>query len=981
MNGSSRPRSVAPSADELKHDLLDGLSSTTEQIVPWFVKEMPKAYFLDTDHETRLTHLRAIVAGRASGQPLSIRLSSPDAHSYTFITERDRPGLLAQLVRTLPEDIPLRSAKVHSTAGGELVIDVFEFEERERYDPSDPDLAAIGKEILDYAKEQDPDRVAEYEQFLGLCAGEYVENVTPLRFGRNMALYQKVCQTDACAVHLEDEIAEPGYNRIVLAVGNARPRRMFERCTAYLGHRNVHIHRAYLDVFDDPGSGFVSLLNFVVKGPEGRLDESGALWEAMSNDLLRMKWLDGRALDLFDRHQGLDLTRAEIVVALSSLVHQHLSPENPYAFSRDRILRFVEENLPIAAACADLLLVRFEHNAPLEESEAQFQRDSEAVRERIGREVDRPHARRVLRAFCDAVGATLRTNIYLPERYAFAARFDPSFLPHPDALPYGAFFVHGSGFDAYHVRFRDIARGGVRAVCPVGAEQYAMEVDRHYQEAYGLAYAQQLKNKDIPEGGSKAVVLLAPDASVSRSVKAFANSLLDLVTPEEETRRLVVDRFGQQETLYLGPDENITPELIEWIVACAKRRGYPMHDAFMSSKPGAGINHKEYGVTSEGVTVFLDVALRAIGIDPDRDTFTVKLTGGPDGDVAGNEIRILHRDYGERARIVGLADGSGSAEDPDGLDHGELLRLFQAALPIAEFSRGKLGPKGQVTRVDEPGGVQARNTLHNRVVSDAFIPAGGRPQTISEFNYENFFTEDGKPSSRLVVEGANLFITPAARQLLFEKGGVVIVKDSSANKCGVICSGYEIIASMLFSESEFLEIKEKFVEDVLVRLRRFARREAELLFGEHRRAPQTPVPELSVRLSRVVDRTSLAIAGVLDGLEGKDAELAWQLVLDHLPPVLIDAAGSRIRDRIPSEYWKWAIAAALATRIVYREGLDYLDALSDEAVGKVAIDYLRQDAETTRLVTALRASDCQDREVIADLLERGGTRAGLSRIR
>ena len=66
-----------------------------------------------------------------------------------------------------------------------------------------------------------------------------------------------------------------------------------------------------------------------------------------------------------------------------------------------------------------------------------------------------------------------------------------------------------------------------------------------------------------------------------------------------------------------------------------------MPDAFMSSKPGAGINHKQYGVTSEGVTVFLEHALRAVGIDPRRQPFTVKMTGGPDGDVAGNEILIL----------------------------------------------------------------------------------------------------------------------------------------------------------------------------------------------------------------------------------------------------------------------------------------------------------------------------------------------------
>ena len=47
----------------------------------------------------------------------------------------------------------------------------------------------------------------------------------------------------------------------------------------------------------------------------------------------------------------------------------------------------------------------------------------------------------------------------------------------------------------------------------------------------------------------------------------------------------------------------VTPDDINWIVSRAMQRGYPIPSAFMSSKPDAGINHKTYGVTSEGVQV------------------------------------------------------------------------------------------------------------------------------------------------------------------------------------------------------------------------------------------------------------------------------------------------------------------------------------------------------------------------------------------
>jgi glutamate dehydrogenase len=414
----------------------------------------------------------------------------------------------------------------------------------------------------------------------------------------------------------------------------------------------------------------------------------------------------------------------------------------------------------------------------------------------------------------------------------------------PRELPYGVIFIHGRRFNGFHVRFRDIARGGLRLVTPQTSEQLALESARQYDECYGLASAQQLKNKDIPEGGSKAVCLIAqPEFSdlgkkfiTRKSVKAFTDSILDLIVDTAETRESVVDYLGKKEVLYLGPDEQIIPQDINWIVARAAKRGYDTPAAFMSSKPRAGINHKEFGVTSEGVNAYLEVALRrALSIDPKNQAFTIKMTGGPNGDVAGNEIKILFREYGDNAKIVGMADHSGSAEDPDGLDHEELLRLVDNDLSIGEFNPEKLGPRGTLYGVNTEEGIKMRNTMHFRVEADAFIPAGGRPNTIDGHNYKSFLKPDGKPSSPLIVEGANMFITQQARDQLFLEAGVFIIKDSSANKCGVICSSYEISAAMLLNEEEFFDNKEVIVNQVLEKLRSLARMEAELLFNEYER--------------------------------------------------------------------------------------------------------------------------------------------------
>ena len=58
-------------------------------------------------------------------------------------------------------------------------------------------------------------------------------------------------------------------------------------------------------------------------------------------------------------------------------------------------------------------------------------------------------------------------------------------------------------------------------------------------------------------------------------------------------------------------------------------------------------------------------------------------------------IKILHRDYGNNAKIVGLADGTGCIEDPQGLNMEELLRLFIEEQPLSEFNASLLSKVGK----------------------------------------------------------------------------------------------------------------------------------------------------------------------------------------------------------------------------------------------------------------------------------------------
>jgi len=966
----TEPKPMEP--QQVIEELTDGLRKTAEAVVPWFHQHMPPMYFQDTDYATQLSHLRAIIAAKASGRPLELTLKGEDNSQWTFVRPLNYPGVLAELVKELPEDRPLRAAKIHTATDGQLVIDTFEFGQGAPFDPNDPDQALKLEQTMGYAALNLPhwsaDKVRDYFQ---RCTADYVLTVTPLRMASHWELYQQVSGTEGAAVSLEQE-SDPNQSRIVVAAANVTTRTMLERVANRLSRSSINVHRAYLDVINDGKNGSIGLLGFVVHGPGGKaIDPKSELWQNVGRDLRRIKWMDERTLALAYRHADLGLTRAEIITGLGDLIHQVLTKVNPYAFNPDRIATLCERNLPRVTQIVDLFMERFDPSKPL--TDEAFTTRAAAIQKDVETSVDGEDARTVLKKMLDAVRAVFRTNVFVETRWGFALRLDPAFLANDERpeLPYGAFFVHGRAFNGFHIRFRDIARGGVRAIRTMGADQYAREAERLYDEAYSLAFAQQLKNKDIPEGGAKAAVLLAPDAQLERSVKGFIDCMLDLITPVEAVRKQIVDRFGKSELLYFGPDENITPALIDWIVDRAKRRGYGIPTALMSSKPGAGINHKQYGVTSEGVNVFLDVALRSIGIDPRNQPFTVKITGGPDGDVGGNMIKIMHRDYGTNAKIVGIADGSGVGEDPDGLDHQELMRLVNAELPIAFFERSKLSKKGRVVTLQEANGIQLRNNLHNRIVADAFVPCGGRPSAINGKNWREFLQKDGTPSSKVIVEGANLFLTPDARNQLSDLG-VLVFKDSSANKCGVICSSFEIGASMLLNEQEFLKIKEPFVQQVLVKLRELARREAELLVRIHHHRPQVPLAEVSTRISRVMMRTSDAIEAAIDTMPKDDALLMRTLVIDHLPKKLLDTVGEDLWTKMPKPYLKWIMAKSLAARMVYREGFEYLETMPLAALADVAVNYLRSELEREQLVNEIAGSTMPNRNRIAELLVEAG---------
>jgi glutamate dehydrogenase len=545
------------------------------------------------------------------------------------------------------------------------------------------------------------------------------------------------------------------------------------------------------------------------------------------------------------------------------------------------------------------------------------------LKDMIAKSAINEHHDMVMSAFRVFNSSVLKTNFYTPTKVALSFRLNPSFLPseeYPQPL-YGMFLVISSEFRGFHLRFRDIARGGIRIVKSRSREAYAINARSLFDENYNLANTQQRKNKDIPEGGSKGVILLDIQHQDKMTVafEKYIDSIMDLLLKPASPgiKDPIVDLYGKEEILFMGPDEN-TADLVNWATEHARARGAPWWKSFFTGKSPklGGIPHDQYGMTTLSVREYVLGIYRKLNLDQSQ---VRKLqTGGPDGDLGSNEILLGHEKYSA------IVDGSGVLVDPNGLDRSELLRLAKERKMIVNFDISKLSKDGYRVLVEDSNvtlpsgevinnGTTFRNTFHlrNQEHYDVFIPCGGRPESI-DFSSASRLIVDGKTTIPYIVEGANLFITQEAK-LRLEKAGCIVFKDASANKGGVTSSSLEVLASLSFSDKEFLthmcvgadgtvpQFYQDYVRQVQKIIQQNARLEFEAIWREHQ--------ETGVANSILSDRLSTAITKMDEELQGTElwnnVELRRSVLSDALPSLLLRDIGlDAIMERVPVNYLK-----------------------------------------------------------------------------
>ncbi len=564
-----------------------------------------------------------------------------------------------------------------------------------------------------------------------------------------------------------------------------------------------------------------------------------------------------------------------------------------------------------------------------------IQKEKERLEEDIKNTISVEIDKNIFQAILLFIEVIQRTNFYKKEKTSVAFMYSPDYLNEIDypVKPCGIFHVISMELRGFHVRFRDIARGGVRIVRSHTYQNYLNNSDFIFDENYNLALTQQKKNKDIPEGGSKGTILLSWESQDQgeAAFKKYVNGLLDLLLPDES----MVDYYGEEVILFLGPDEG-TADLMAWAALRSKIHEYPYWKAFSTGKPRpmGGIPHDLYGMTTNSIHEYVLGILEKQGLKETK--ITKVMTGGPDGDLGSNEILI------SKDRILAIVDGSGVLYDPKGINRKELNRLAGKRKMIENFDRRLISPKGFLVTLKDKNvtlpdgekvanGLKFRNTfhLHPKFKADLFVPCGGRPASININNWTDLIDAEGRPRFKFIVEGANLFITQGARLRLEEKG-VIIYKDASANKGGVTSSSLEVFASLALTDDEYEELmcvkgkkipafRLRYIEGILEIIRLNARLEFEVIWRENakKNIPRSALSDLiSEKINQIMD-------AIYSSELFNDEDLFQKVIKCCCPEVLIEQIGfQKILERVPLSYLKAIFASRLASRYVYKYGLD-----------------------------------------------------------
>jgi glutamate dehydrogenase len=440
---------------------------------------------------------------------------------------------------------------------------------------------------------------------------------------------------------------------------------------------------------------------------------------------------------------------------------------------------------------------------------------------------------RILAAFAGAVKATLRTNYFLTEsdgslKPCISIKLDSTKLREaPLPRPKFEIFVYSPQVEGIHLRGGDIARGGIR---------WSDRREDFRTEVLGLMKAQIVKNtvivptgakggffpKRLPDGDRDAIFKVAVDC-----YKTFICGLLDItdnvVGGTVVTPKGVVRRDGEDPYLVVAADKG-TATFSDIANEISASYNFWLDDAFASGG-SAGYDHKKMGITARGAWGAVQRHFRELGVNIQKEPFTVAGIGDMSGDVFGNGMLLsrniklvaafnhLHifldpepdikTSFRERQRLFKKPRTNWTDYDDSVISKGggvfsrraKTIRLSPETRKLLDTSEKSMQPDKLIQAI-----LQMRVDLLWNGGIGTYVKASNESNSdVGDRDNDSVRIKARRLRCKVIGEGGNLGLTQLAR-IEFSQAGGRINADFIDNSAGVDSSDREVNIKILLSD-------------------------------------------------------------------------------------------------------------------------------------------------------------------------------------
>ena len=273
----------------------------------------------------------------------------------------------------------------------------------------------------------------------------------------------------------------------------------------------------------------------------------------------------------------------------------------------------------------------------------------------------------------------------------------------PAPRPMFEIWVYSPRVEGVHLRFGQVARGGLR---------WSDRREDFRTEVLGLVKAQMVKNAVIVPDRLQGRLLRQAAARPDRRPRRLAGrghrvlqgvhlGLLDITDNlrrhRRSCRRSAVVRHDEDDTYLVVAADKGTATFSDIANGVAQSYGFWLDDAFASGG-SAGYDHKAMGITARGAWESVKRHFREMGVDTQTQDFTAVGIGDMSGDVFGNGMLLS-----EHIRLVAAFDHRHIFVDPDPVAATSLRRSASGCSTCP----ARPGPTTTPSLISEGGGVFA----------------------------------------------------------------------------------------------------------------------------------------------------------------------------------------------------------------------------------------------------------------------------------